>query len=370
MLAIPDLPGFAPYACEFPGARLSRFGSVAACRPRRGTGTRVGRKRVRRQSIPCQPRARRAVDPTEPHRAAPPRPSRDAATGSRSVKREGGWSSSAANELTQARGAVAGRVSSLRQFTHPLALLLWGAAVLALVSGTPTLAAAIVAVIVLNAAFAFVQEMQAERAVEALKRYLPPHAKVVRDGAEQEIEASLLVPGDLLVIEEGDRISADARLLEGSLEVDLSTLTGESLPAFRSAEFADVRVPLLAGARARLQRHGLHRGRGAGLRVRDRDEHRARADRRPHGARRARGEPARAPGQACRLADRGRRGGRGHRIRPARHAAGRASLWRCGDVLGRSSGRKRSRGPSADDHACARGGGAGCSSAAARSSSG
>jgi calcium-translocating P-type ATPase len=148
------------------------------------------------------------------------------------------------NELTRRAGRRWPR-ELLRQFTHPLALLLWGAAVLALVAGTPVLAAAIVAVIALNAAFAFVQEVQAERAVEALKRYLPPHAKVVRDGVEREIEASQIVPGDLLVIDEGDRISADARLLEGSLEVDMSTLTGESLPVYRSAEFADARVPLL-----------------------------------------------------------------------------------------------------------------------------
>ena len=59
------------------------------------------------------------------------------------------------------------------QFTHPLALLLWAAAVLALVAGIPALAAAIVVVIVLNAAFAFAQELQAERAVEALQAYLP-----------------------------------------------------------------------------------------------------------------------------------------------------------------------------------------------------
>jgi magnesium-transporting ATPase (P-type) len=68
------------------------------------------------------------------------------------------------------------------QFTHPLALLLEVAAVLAFVAGTPPLAAAIAAVIVLNALFASVQEQQAERAVEALARYPPARAKVLRDG--------------------------------------------------------------------------------------------------------------------------------------------------------------------------------------------
>jgi calcium-translocating P-type ATPase len=123
-----------------------------------------------------------------------------------------------------------------RQVTHPLALLLWGAAVLAALAGITPVAIAVVIVIALNAAFAFVQELQAERAVEALQGYLPPQANVVRDGREVQIDAVCLVPGDLLVIEEGDRISADAHLLEGALEVDPSTLTGESVPVARSAE--------------------------------------------------------------------------------------------------------------------------------------
>ncbi|HEX2779020.1 MAG TPA: cation-transporting P-type ATPase [Gemmatimonadaceae bacterium] len=131
------------------------------------------------------------------------------------------------------------------QFVHPLALLLWAAAGLAWVAGIIAIAIAIVVVIVLNAGFAFAQERQAERAVEALAGFLPDTAKVVRDGHEQVVEASGLVSGDVLVIEEGDRISADARLLSGDLEVDVSTLTGESLPAFRSAGLQDTRLPLL-----------------------------------------------------------------------------------------------------------------------------
>ncbi|MBS1870455.1 MAG: cation-transporting P-type ATPase [Actinobacteria bacterium] len=132
-----------------------------------------------------------------------------------------------------------------QQFVHPLALLLWAAAALAWIAGIVAIAVAIVAVIVLNAAFAFVQEQQAERAVEALARYLPARATVLRDGREQAVDAERLVPGDVLAIHEGDRISADARLLSGGVEVDLSTLTGESLPAFRAADFADTHMPLL-----------------------------------------------------------------------------------------------------------------------------
>ena len=77
------------------------------------------------------------------------------------------------------------------QFTHPLALLLAVAAVLAWASGTPRLAIAIAAVIFLNAAFSFAQELQAERAVEALAAFLPERARVLRDGAPADIEAPL-----------------------------------------------------------------------------------------------------------------------------------------------------------------------------------
>ena len=70
----------------------------------------------------------------------------------------------------------------VRQFVHPLALLLWVAAALSAASGSATLAIAIVAVIVLNAGLAYVQEMQAERATEALREMLPPQARVRRTG--------------------------------------------------------------------------------------------------------------------------------------------------------------------------------------------
>jgi calcium-translocating P-type ATPase len=132
-----------------------------------------------------------------------------------------------------------------RQFTHPLALLLWGAAALAAFAGITPVAIAVVIVIVLNAAFAFVQELQAERAVEALQDFLPPQGKVIRDGHRSQIDAARLVPGDLLLIEEGDRISADAHIVEGAVEVDLSTLTGESVPVSRSPVGDPKRTSLL-----------------------------------------------------------------------------------------------------------------------------
>jgi calcium-translocating P-type ATPase len=148
------------------------------------------------------------------------------------------------NELAR-RGGRRGPGELAAQFTQPLAVLLAVAAVLALVSGTPRLAVAVAAVILLNAAFSFAQELQAERAVEALAAFLPEEARVLRDGQRTEIEASQLVPGDILLIEEGERVCADARLMTGTVEVDMSTLTGESVPVTRSADSTDSRVPLL-----------------------------------------------------------------------------------------------------------------------------
>jgi P-type Ca2+ transporter type 2C len=117
-----------------------------------------------------------------------------------------------------------------------LALLLWAASALAFLSGTPQLGFAIIAVIIINAIFSFWQEYKAEQALEALKKILPSQAKVMRNGQKMEIIAAELVPGDLLVLEEGDNISADARLVEASeMKVDTSTLTGESKPVRKVA---------------------------------------------------------------------------------------------------------------------------------------
>ena len=110
------------------------------------------------------------------------------------------------------------------------------AAALAWPTSGSTLAIVIVGVILLNASFAVLQERQAVRAVEALRAYMPAHSTVIRDGRRQQVEARTLVPGDLLLICEGDRISADARLIVGGAEVDMSALTGESMPVERSAE--------------------------------------------------------------------------------------------------------------------------------------
>ncbi|MFZ1155785.1 MAG: cation-transporting P-type ATPase [Solirubrobacteraceae bacterium] len=149
------------------------------------------------------------------------------------------------NELRR-RGGVKWPAELAHQLTHPLALLLWLAAALSFAVGSQTIAIAVLLVIVLNALFAFVQEMQAERAVEALAQFLPQQVRVLRAGEPVSIPATDLVPGDVVVVEEGDRIAADMRLISGAVEVDLSTLTGESAPALRSAELIDTDVPRIA----------------------------------------------------------------------------------------------------------------------------
>ena len=121
-----------------------------------------------------------------------------------------------------------------RNFTHLFALLLWAGAGLALLGGQPPLAIAIVAVIVVNAIFSFAQEYRAERAVEALRQMLPQRVRVRRDGRPCELTADELVPGDVMLLASGDRVSADGQLLlEVELKVDMSALTGESRPVRR-----------------------------------------------------------------------------------------------------------------------------------------
>jgi len=128
----------------------------------------------------------------------------------------------------------------MRQLTHPLALLLWVAAFLAFTTQGATLGVAIVAVIALNAIFALIQERHAQHAIAALSRYLPQHAVVERDMTSRVVDAADVVPGDLLVVGEGDAVCADARILEGAVEVDLSAINGESVPVGRmGAEHAD-----------------------------------------------------------------------------------------------------------------------------------
>jgi sodium/potassium-transporting ATPase subunit alpha len=131
-----------------------------------------------------------------------------------------------------------------REFTHFFALILWIAAGLAFFAehrqpgqGMAALAFAIVGVIFINGVFSFWQSYRAEQTLEALRKLLPQQVSVLRDGTLLTLKAELLVPGDLLLLAEGEKVPADCRLIEASsLRVNLSTVTGESLPKARNAE--------------------------------------------------------------------------------------------------------------------------------------
>jgi calcium-translocating P-type ATPase len=118
-----------------------------------------------------------------------------------------------------------------RQLADPLVALLLAAAAVSVLVGDGLEAGVIAAIVLLNAALGFVQEAGAERAVLALRSVIRPTAAVVRDGREREIPAREVVPGDLVVLREGDRVPADAcAVVAERLEVDESALTGESVP--------------------------------------------------------------------------------------------------------------------------------------------
>lgn len=117
----------------------------------------------------------------------------------------------------------------LGELTHFFAVLLWAAAALAFFAKLPQLSVAIIAVIVLNGVFALIQQARADRAADRLQEMLPTRVTVFRDGRRRLIEADDVVVDDVLLLESGDRVPADAVVLaENRLLVDSSMLTGES----------------------------------------------------------------------------------------------------------------------------------------------
>ncbi len=147
------------------------------------------------------------------------------------------------NELPAPR-PVPEWVKFLRQFADPLIILLLFATVISLTAwliegahGVPYETLTIVAIVIFNSVLGYLQERHAEEAVEALKAMAAPTARVLRDGEPCQIPAREVVPGDILLIEEGDTLPADARVIESIvLRVAEAALTGESSPASKSPE--------------------------------------------------------------------------------------------------------------------------------------
>ncbi|MGN1385615.1 MAG: cation-translocating P-type ATPase [Bacillus sp. (in: firmicutes)] len=126
--------------------------------------------------------------------------------------------------------------SFAKNFVNLMAIMLWIASFLALISGTPILSYVIWAIIFINAIFSFVQESKADKAMQALSKMIPNNVKVFRDGNLSVSMAEQLVPGDVVTLSAGDKVPADIRIVAADgLSVDNSMLTGESVPVERDA---------------------------------------------------------------------------------------------------------------------------------------
>ncbi len=137
---------------------------------------------------------------------------------------------SGANEI-QAAKRISGWEILLEQFKNILILILLGATAISIILGHGVESIVIAIIVIFAVLLGFLQEYRAERAIEALRKMAAPTATVLRDGIEVKLPARDLVPGDVILLHTGDRIPADARLLEAiNLQVVEATLTGESIP--------------------------------------------------------------------------------------------------------------------------------------------
>ena len=144
------------------------------------------------------------------------------------------------NEL-QAEKQVSPLQIFIGQFKSILIIILFFATIFSAVVGEIINAIIILAIVIASAGLGFFQEYRAERALEALKKMLSPAITVVRDGKEKRLDSSKLVPGDVIILEAGDKIPADARLFKiANLNVDESSLTGESIPVTKKLDSLSV----------------------------------------------------------------------------------------------------------------------------------
>jgi Ca2+-transporting ATPase len=170
------------------------------------------------------------------------------------------------NQLTEAPGKTFLQML-LDQFAGFIVLMLVAAAVISAILGEWVDSAAILAIVVLNAALGVVQERRAEQALAALRKLAAPEAQVVRDGSRRTVPAPELVPGDLVLIEAGNFIPADLRLVEAvNLQVEEAALTGESVPVQKDAAVSlEVDIPLGDRRNSAFMGTVVSYGRGRGL---------------------------------------------------------------------------------------------------------
>ncbi len=133
----------------------------------------------------------------------------------------------------------------LKQFHSPLTYILLIAMIISFVFNHLVDAYVIIAVILINVSISFIQERKAERAIEALEKLIISYAKVLRNGEEIKIPSQNLVEGDIIILEEGDKVPADARLIEiKNFRTQESSLTGESFPEEKTLKILDKSIPL------------------------------------------------------------------------------------------------------------------------------
>ncbi|WP_197374351.1 HAD-IC family P-type ATPase [Mycolicibacterium baixiangningiae] len=148
------------------------------------------------------------------------------------------------NALPSSQGAGL-LVRILRQFHHPLIYVLLAAGAVTAALSEYIDSAVIFGVVIVNAVVGFIQESRAQAALASLQAMVHTEAKVVRDGQERTIASDQLVPGDLVLIEAGDKVPADLRLLQTTeLQVDESALTGESLPVAKDVAALPAATPV------------------------------------------------------------------------------------------------------------------------------
>ena len=128
----------------------------------------------------------------------------------------------------------------IRQFLNPLIYILLAATILAIAMGKITDGIVVFSVIIINATIGFVQEYQAGKTIQGLLKLIPENATVMRDGEQKNIPASDLVPGDYVLLQAGDKVSADMRLtFVKNMQCNESILTGESLPVEKNTDTSD-----------------------------------------------------------------------------------------------------------------------------------
>ena len=171
-----------------------------------------------------------------------------------------GW-----NRLAKAKQRGAGEIL-IDQFKSPIIGLLSVAAVLAFVFQEWIEGIAVIIAIALNAVIGFTTELRAVKSMESLQQLSKTQAKVRRNGQVQSIAADQLVPGDIVVLEGGDVVPADLRLLEtAKLQADESALTGESMPVSKSTESVDAEAPLAEQHNRLFKGTAITRGSGEGV---------------------------------------------------------------------------------------------------------